>query len=498
MKTLYFRCKLLTDVVLNQKAATEGNQESLDFIPGSNFLGIAASILYKDEEKSIQAQEKQLSLDACREIFHSGKVRFSDAHPEEDGKRALRIPASFYYPKLKKVSDICYIHHVYKKENDTENQQLKQSRSGFYIVDSEKKEMQEIRVEKSFAIKSAYDKEYRRSADEKMYGYESLQAGSTWLFEVTIENDALASKIKSALEGKKRLGRSRTAQYGLVEIKEADDYQITVESHTENKEVALVYANSRLIFLDEYGLPVFQPTAEDLGFQGGEIDWEKTQIRTFQYAPWNFKRQARDTDRCGIEKGSVIYIKNKDKSELIYPTTLYVGRYQNEGFGNVIFNPDFLKAVPNSNGKAKYKIIESKKDKEPEEMSSNEPLFKYLQKQQAKEKAEQDILEKVNDFVSDKHKGGEFKSESFASQWGTIRSIARKESDKQKLYDAIFTLPNGYIVHGVAEGKWGERSRLKIFKDFVEQIKNNSSFSDRDFQSAIINLSSEMAKISKK
>lgn len=42
MKTLQFKCKLLSDVILNQRAATEGNQESLAFIPGNCFLGIVA------------------------------------------------------------------------------------------------------------------------------------------------------------------------------------------------------------------------------------------------------------------------------------------------------------------------------------------------------------------------------------------------------------------------------------------------------------------------
>lgn len=46
MTTLQFKCTLLSDVILNQKAATEGPNQTLDFIPGSNFLGIVASKLY--------------------------------------------------------------------------------------------------------------------------------------------------------------------------------------------------------------------------------------------------------------------------------------------------------------------------------------------------------------------------------------------------------------------------------------------------------------------
>lgn len=103
MKTLKFKCKLLSDVILNQKAASEGANNTLDFIPGSNFLGIVAA-KYADFG------------DAAMEVFHSGKVRFGDAHPVckgHDVMRTLRVPASMYYPKPEKASEVCYIHHEY-------------------------------------------------------------------------------------------------------------------------------------------------------------------------------------------------------------------------------------------------------------------------------------------------------------------------------------------------------------------------------------------------
>ena len=71
MKVLNFRCTLLSDVVLNQKSATEGTNVTLDFIPGNCFLGIVAGTLYNTLSKP---EEKNL-------LFHSGKVRFGDAHP---------------------------------------------------------------------------------------------------------------------------------------------------------------------------------------------------------------------------------------------------------------------------------------------------------------------------------------------------------------------------------------------------------------------------------
>ena len=491
MKTIYFKCKLLTDIVLNQRAATEGNQESLDFIPGNNFLGIAAAKLYHE-----------LSPSESLQAFHSGKIRFGDAHPEKDGKRALRIPASFYKSKLGNMNDGLYISHEVADPDDQmyKDFQPKQCRTGFYVFNNGT--MEEIQTEKSFAIKSAYDREKRRSKDQMMYGYESLVAGSSWLFDVTIDDDVdiqLVEKIKASLTGKKRVGRSRTAQYGLVEISE-NECIASASAYTMNGNL-FIYADARLIFLDEYGLPAFQPTAEQLGFNGGAIDWAKSQIRTFQYAPWNYKRQTREADRCGIEKGSVFVVIPGDKEQsTVQESERWIGNYQNEGFGRVMINPDFLLAETNSNGRAKYRVSGKNQGDESVKTSTinseGNELLKFLENRKEQKISEQNIQKKVNDFVAqNKHL---FIGDSFASQWGAIRSIAMRYKTQNEIMLQLFekktidNKPDAYLTHGVAKDKWDERKRRIKFKEFCEKFK------DEDFQSAVINLSAEMAKHSKK
>jgi hypothetical protein len=65
MTTLKFKCTLLTDVILNLKSATEGNNQTLDFIPGNCFLGIVAGKLYAQKTSAE-------NLD----LFHNATVRF--------------------------------------------------------------------------------------------------------------------------------------------------------------------------------------------------------------------------------------------------------------------------------------------------------------------------------------------------------------------------------------------------------------------------------------
>lgn len=64
MEKIQFKCELLSDIVLNDSSATEGKRRSLDFIPGNNFLGIAAAQLYEKTDEAAWC------------IFHSGHVRF--------------------------------------------------------------------------------------------------------------------------------------------------------------------------------------------------------------------------------------------------------------------------------------------------------------------------------------------------------------------------------------------------------------------------------------
>ena len=426
MSILKFKCTLLSDVILNQKAATEGPNATLDFIPGSNFLGIVAN---KYEEFYVAGK--------AMEVFHSGNVRFGDAHPSLQGSgfRGLKIPASMFYPKLGKASEELYVHHLIPNLDDEQliGKQLRQCRNGFYDFSST--ESMPISTEMSFAIKSAYDKDTRHSRDGQMYGYQSLQKGLTLLFEVEVLDESLVESIKTYLIGKKRVGRSRTAQYGLVEIEEyAFD---EVKSRKLEREYVEVYADGRLIFLDEYGIPTYQPTAEQLGLQG-TICWEKSQIRTFQYAPWNFKRQCFDSDRCGIEKGSVIVVK----TDTCPGQSQYVGSFKNEGFGKVIYNPEFLKA--SITGKAVITLLEDKKSGGTGVLSSDKksislvetPLLNYLRQKSEKEAEEQYVYNIVNEWIGKNN--SLFISETFASQWGTIRNIAMRCKSKKELQDKLF------------------------------------------------------------
>jgi len=499
MKQIKFKCTLLTDVILNVKSATEGSNSTLDFIPGSCFLGIVASSLYNKGDDS-----GRLSLEDSLKVFHSSKVRFSDAHLLVGDMRSCKVPAGMFYPKLKKPSEECYIHHEITDFDELKEKQLKQCRSGFYAFGEDRGV--KAPSECTFSIKSAYDRDQRRSKDAQMFGYQAICEGAEFGFCVEFDDcdDSLIENVRDALVGIRRIGRSRSAQYGQVKI-ESCEYKEVREQAPQTKmrpNIYTVYADGRLIFLDEDNLPTFRPSCRDLGFDDdARILWDKSQIRTFQYSPWNFKRQSYDTDRMGIEKGSVIVVE----SETGPRKENYIGYYRNEGFGKVFYDPEFLESVPGENGKARFVLLDKlpsdnkeADDNEARIYSGSDPLLLFLESKRKQSLDEDYIYELVNEFVNSNK--SIFRGEAFASQWGTIRKIAQTCNSDDELYKKVFYDPvvedkkvsnRAYLGHGVAENKWQKMSRAYVLREFYNKTKERGVA-----RAAMVNLAAEMAKSS--
>lgn len=476
-----FKCTLKSDVILNQKSASEGENKTLDFIPGNNFLGIVAHN-YSD-----------FSPAEAYEVFFSGNVRFGDAHPAGTrGVRTLRASASLFYPKLSDNPKTYYNYHLIEDPYSDEYKrlQLKQNRKGFYDYSSDMPV--ECDVKTSFSIKSAYDREHRRSKDSAMFGYEALREGLSLFFDIEADSADILDKVSTYLIGEHRLGRSRSAQYGLVDIEEATFSEIPSKGEPFKDNYYTVYADGRLIFLDEYGIPTFQPKASDLGFpEDAEIAWDKSQIRTFQYAPYNSKRKAFDADRCGIEKGSVFVVK----SPITPCESKYIGSYRNEGFGKVIYNPRFL-ILKLIEGSVKDKKNDGREEAYINADPSDSALITILKERNNQNFTNSIIYKVVNEWAKDKE--GDFSGDTFASQWGTIRSIATDNKEIDALENALFSTDKdkpGYLVHGVAEDKWKDKRRSASLKEFIEHCKTNVPGYE---WLAVVNLASVMAKLAKK
>lgn len=486
METLKLKCTLLSDVVLRDTPTTEGKAQTLTFIPGNNFLGVAARTLYDKEDERTHL------------LFHSGSVRFGDAHPGIHDIRGVKVPAALFYPKLSSIEQESYVYHLIPDLSRLRQKSLKQCRSGYYALDGNRGTRVSIR--KNFAIKSAYDSEKRRSRDEQMYGLESLCEGLTLYFTVEIDDVAARyrEEIMEALVGEHHIGRSRTAQYGRVKIAPCDYEEPLSSDHAvevRGERCVVVYADSRLIFLDADGYPTFRPKAADLGLGSGEILWDLSQVRTFRYAPWNYTLHAYDTDRCGIEKGSVLVVRS-DARDL---RTSYVGCYRSEGFGRVIYNPDFLSA-DSSEGRSLYTFTHEREEMEPGESlvtgssvltESDRLLLTVLRRKSSHSRRMSRVYDLVNNFS--KEHARLFAGDQFASQWGSIRSLAMVHKDPDALIKAI----EGYLNHGVAKEKWEKNGRRSTLINFLSKEAEVPG-SESSFRDLVINLASTMGKKSSK
>ena len=118
MKDLIFNVAFLSDIVLPASSNTEGKIEALDFIAGSNFLGMVA----KDKEYD--------KFENSFNVFHSGKVRFGDATLLQDETPTYKIPLCFFHEKLNKNK---VVNQLYTSLSELE--QAKQFREGYMSKD---------------------------------------------------------------------------------------------------------------------------------------------------------------------------------------------------------------------------------------------------------------------------------------------------------------------------------------------------------------------------
>lgn len=489
MTEVFFKCTLLTDVVLNSRLATEGNMSTLDYIPGSNFLGIVASQLYPNLGKY------GLTLDDAYKIFHSGEVSFGDALILKDNEIYYQVPFGYMMVKGEETlgENVVYLQHLLNEENHPKDAQglklqLKQKRSGF--ISAKGKSMT---VKKNFALKSAQDAAERRSKEGAMFGFESLEKGQQFIFSVRFEDENYKDIIERKLIGERRIGKSKTAQYGSIKIGSfpLDPERVKVFASDKN---TLIYAQSNLCFFDDNGQPTFQPTAKQLGVHG-HIDWDKSLIRSHIYSPWNGKRNTTETQRNCIAARSVFFVNQANEAG-----EYSVGEFQSEGLGRIIINPKFLEG--NSAAECIFTLHPEKSQTNttnsrqtpvvsPHTILGQTLQSKYVQKQA--ELALSGLIQQAFRWAISKDEKGKdrFKKVS-PSQWGAIRSYASATDNIDILMSELFDEDSGYLTHGVAYERIWSKNNKRALNELTEVLATARTSSNPTV--FIAKFASEMAK----
>ncbi len=474
MRKYQFKCELLTDVIITSMAATEGYKESLDYIPGSKFLGIVAGSLYDE------SNEKR-TLD----LFHNGAVKYGDATLMVKDEVLNKVPFSWFHEKGKNLSGDIFLHHRLSTNDQElfrkERIQLKLARNGYFSA----LQKNFFTLDQDFSLKSAHDTEMRKSKDGNMFGYYSLKSGSTWSFYVHDQSREYIEDIKSALTGKHRIGRSRSAEFGLVEISLVGECPESEE--VLYKEEMVIYAQSNLCFYNETGQTTAMPTAFQLtGLKDANILWDKCQVRSRNYKTWNRHRNNTDPDRIIVERGSVFIVKLPSKiSSTFFNNGL--GSHRNEGFGSVLVNPPFLVSEKNILPFSLHKTRVDYTKHHPKEKGENDELIlASLINRKKRTDLDYIIDQKVNEFIK-KHENT-FKGIS-KSQWGTLRNYGKNNSEKEKFETMVFHENMGILYKGQSENDWRTKNRRGILKDYLDTLDPKS-----EYLSFVVKLSNQMAK----
>lgn len=347
MKKINFMITLLQDVVISEHSATVGNHTSLDYLPGNVFLGLLASKQYAD-----------LSQEDAWTIFHSGKIRFHDALPlTAQGAIAWPMPLSLHLFKNESLLDEdaklktdglfdAYLSREQAKFDAELNtklreRQMQQSRKGYLTAFGNYYE-----PKRTFVMKTAIDPNKNTAATGQLFGYQAIKAGQRFCLQISADED-VADKLENIstwLCGNVRLGRSRSAQFGLVKISQLSKEIAEPISTTKNTDILTFWLVSDLALIDDFGLSTIVPVAKHFGLpDNAEFLNKQSYIRSREYSTYNGKRRSYDSQRQVICRGSVLRFKVAiNTSSVLTIQTKQFGLHQASGLGRVLVNPQML------------------------------------------------------------------------------------------------------------------------------------------------------------
>ena len=327
--------ELLSDIVITADAATAGGHQGLDYLPGSLFLGAAVA----------QAMGPAKVFDP--DLFLSGLVRFHNGLPDVGGKPSFPVPLAFHQIKGKEWAGQPPL-NLLTNDSPASDQQPQQWREGYMTADGDI-----VRTRLGIRMKTAIDRDSRRSAEGQMFGYQSIPAGTVFHTRIQSRDSAKLLDIRRWLEGRSvRLGRSRSAEYGVAKMT-CSDVGRPAPAELHNGLVHLYLWSDLAILRD--GMPSLLPTAadfRDFGLPGNASTVpEKCFLRTRRYAAWNRFFNCRMEERQVLCKGGVITFrlppgKACDPVDLQSRLEGGIGMHCEEGLGQILVNPPWLLHPP--------------------------------------------------------------------------------------------------------------------------------------------------------
>jgi CRISPR-associated protein Csx10 len=369
----YFKVTTIDSVIMTQSSATEGGLQTLDYITGSAILGALAGKLYP-----------KLSEQDSWSIFHSGNVQFSACYPVVNEELSLPVPASWHFAKGDNWQEDNLLqanvvsNHASQHFSRDEQTQYKQCRSGF--INSQG---QLAQVNQTLITKTALDHN-QTAAKGQLFNYSAINAGQTFVGFIEADKEQL-KMLKQHLSGMHSIGRSRSSEFGRVNIELIELTPPKINS-TFTSELT-VFCISDIECLDQFGLPTFTPALAELVGEdkvSGNLDASRSYIRTTTVSRFNQKRGGFDGEQALISKGSVLVFKDVSNTaaaiELLSENGAGINKQQGQGWvmPNPIWQQTPLLSLPIFNAYSLPKSTAKNNSVKPAFVKANSPLTQFI------------------------------------------------------------------------------------------------------------------------
>lgn len=501
MGELYFKAELLDDLVLSQKTSTVGEHKSLDYIPGSVFLGIAASSFYS-----------KLGNEKAWKVFHTSKVHFCNAYPFINGKRSFPMPLSFHSEKVPRQGKEKTVLNFAYSEAKEAGIQYRQNRSG-YVCFSDGGKLRVEAPSKTSRMRTAIDAKTGTAAKAQLYGYESLDAGQVFIGKIEWDDSVseIVSPVVSFFTSGNivHAGRSKTASYGRVKVSKFGSSPKSTDFGEGNETSFSILAISDLCIRNpETGRPDLNLLPVSLGLgDNWELDKSKSFSRPSYLYQYNAFRHEIEMQKTLISKGSVFTFKSEakltpeEKDKIQTAIKNGIGEAKGQGFGEIALF---------SVGK-EFQKEENKKDFSSEKINlspQEKDWLDWLKPEVSDSKIEEKVKAAVKDFVrlcksiKSFHSFGD--NDIFwpgNAQWGRILDVSRECNSKSELIKRIFDGENPIIkTTGISkteengdrkeknpdeEWNYEESQNGKTLRKWLRDFIKDDSLNDKDTKIAL-------------
>lgn len=454
-------------------------ESSLDYIPGGAVRGaLAAAYLRAKGDDALFST-----------LFLSGRARFLNAYPclnwdsKDEGDEANRQPGERLLPSsrawaTKKDDDNTIFNRLDDAARDVVEGGLPQGfKAPFFRLVPGTKSIQTPEIAHEIAVHTARNRQKGRAiendADSALFRYRALARAQCFAGAVVVDDDLLATEVAGLLEGNSLLlGGSHMAGYGLVQVEE-------VRSHQTWREVAgvplpsiaagaafVVYLTSPAIFYDP---ATGQPTSDILPFlPGGPRGY--TIKHSFATMIWvggfNKHRGLPLSQQWAVQMGSTWCITTERELTADDLATLEhsgIGVRREEGFGRLLFEPNWPATLTQSNEKQSIQV--ARMPKATVGASTGDGLLTRMNERMARRELDRRLALAVI-TKSQKTVRGHLSR----SQFGRLMVRIRHEADTAN-FDGFLAYLKGTHERKSADDQFRRYSVEGMnFRDYLEQL----------------------------